>query len=789
MNLNWARLAKFIAAYGVFFATTGEVIDRLTILELSDASNTIFQWTTLAGLPLVIALATQGNLTNLTASVKGLILGLGLIPLSVFLYLLMYIPSESTPVMANNEAEEQERVGTQVELGINEVSGGDGSGGSLDAPRSVASDRIGVFPFEVSAENEPLKQSLHWGLSSSFAAKLRLEKQFDVYHKSDIQRLQSMGFSSPNSIGLANWRDIAQRNSYKYFLTGSAAQDTEQIKVKYSIHRTENMEPVWQSELTAPLSSELIDSIGASLEEALQKQFAENRSTTKPLPLSTYVTDRYEAFLEHGKAQFELEWTSDFRLAKESLKRAVAIDNRYARAWFLLYSLVDNAEDPELAKLSLVQANRALDRLVPEESFQVRLAFFQFIDTNPPAVMRIVEEWVESYPNFPYAWSVYAFAMEESGKLEKAEAGLRALIKLLPANNPEGYQRLGALELKRGYWDSAVELFNAAVAIKPDDPFTWEQLAHSHRMVGDLERARDALTKMVSLDSTMVSSILTMSEFLACLGEFSEAEDSISMARIFATTPQDEIALSDRETQYFRFRGKVDAQLQSCDEFSTKQLPWEGELRQARIDLYCRIPALHSSLRWPVAKQKIENVARILNTESELGARGALVDHYVLDSDQQGLLHPDLSLVAEQMLEWLKDAPYSPQRIAHDSDQTKADVFSVMGEYAEARNAFERLIQRDPDHLNHYHDYAQMLAAMGNHSEALVQLNTALAYCPFEPEWNLEAAASYLALEDFERAQAFIAVAAESLSGADETALSSVRLQTLRQNLSQATRP
>ena len=80
----------------------------------------------------------------------------------------------------------------------------------------------------------------------------------------------------------------------------------------------------------------------------------------------------------------------------------------------------------------------------------------------------------------------------------------------------------------------------------------------------------------------------------------------------------------------------------------------------------------------------------------------------------------------------------------------------------EARNAFDRLIQRDPDHLDHYYDSAQMLAATDNHSEALVKLGTALAYCPFEPEWNLEAAASYLALEDFERAQAFIAVAAES---------------------------
>ncbi len=103
------------------------------------------------------------------------------------------------------------------------------------------------------------------------------------------------------------------------------------------------------------------------------------------------------------------------------------------------------------------------------------------------------------------------------------------------------------------------------------------------------------------------------------------------------------------------------------------------------------------------------------------------------------------------------------------------------------RTGFDAPGERDPDHLDN--DYAQMLAAMGNHSEALVKLGTALAYCPFEPEWNLEAAASYLALEDLERAQAFIAVAAESFSGADETALSSVRLQTLRQNLSQATRP
>ena len=75
-------------------------------------------------------------------------------------------------------------------------------------------------------------------------------------------------------------------------------------------------------------------------------------------------------------------------------------------------------------------------------------------------------------------------------------------------------------------------------------------------------------------------------------------------------------------------------------------------------------------------------------------------------------------------------------------------------------------------------DYPRMLGAMDNDSEALVKTSTALAYCPFEPEWNPEAAASYLALEDPERAQAFIAVAAKSLSSADETALSSVRLQT-----------
>ena len=103
------------------------------------------------------------------------------------------------------------------------------------------------------------------------------------------------------------------------------------------------------------------------------------------------------------------------------------------------------------------------------------------------------------------------------------------------------------------------------------------------------------------------------------------------------------------------------------------------------------------------------------------------------------------------------------------------------------RIGFDALSERDPDSPDS--DYAQMLAATGKHTDALVKLGTVLAYCPFEPEWNLEAAASCLALEDFERAQAFIAVAAEPLSGADETALSSVTLQRLRQNLPSATRP
>ena len=57
------------------------------------------------------------------------------------------------------------------------------------------------------------------------------------------------------------------------------------------------------------------------------------------------------------------------------------------------------------------------------------------------------------------------------------------------------------------------------------------------------------------------------------------------------------------------------------------------------------------------------------------------------------------------------------------------------------RIGFDALSERDPDSPDS--DYAQMLAATGNHAEALVKLNTALAYCPFEPEWNLEAAASY----------------------------------------------
>ena len=48
------------------------------------------------------------------------------------------------------------------------------------------------------------------------------------------------------------------------------------------------------------------------------------------------------------------------------------------------------------------------------------------------------------------------------------------------------------------------------------------------------------------------------------------------------------------------------------------------------------------------------------------------------------------------------------------------------------RIGFDALSERDPDSPDI--DYAQMLAAMVNHSKALVKLRAALAYCPFEPE-------------------------------------------------------
>ena len=100
---------------------------------------------------------------------------------------------------------------------------------------------------------------------------------------------------------------------------------------------------------------------------------------------------------------------------------------------------------------------------------------------------------------------------------------------------------------------------------------------------------------------------------------------------------------------------------------------------------------------------------------------------------------------------------------------------------------FSALREQDSDPRDS--DCSQMFAAMGNHSEALAKLKARMAYCAFEPEWNLGAVASFLALEDVERAQTFITVAAASLSGADETALSNVRLQTLRQHLASSISP
>jgi tetratricopeptide (TPR) repeat protein len=133
------------------------------------------------------------------------------------------------------------------------------------------------------------------------------------------------------------------------------------------------------------------------------------------------------------------------------------------------------------------------------------------------------------------------FTDVERARMELVESGLRenltqrreALMALsrLVSTDARTIRTLAELDLQTRRYDSAIDLFQNALAIEPDNPALWNELGYAQSYAGNLSGAKDALERYRALQPKASNPLDSLGEVHFFAGQFAEADRYFLKAR------------------------------------------------------------------------------------------------------------------------------------------------------------------------------------------------------------------------------------------------------------------
>ncbi len=118
-----------------------------------------------------------------------------------------------------------------------------------------------------------------------------------------------------------------------------------------------------------------------------------------------------------------------------------------------------------------------------------------------------------------------AVRLHQSGRLDDAEQGYRAILELAPAHTPS-LCNLGVLHTRRGDTDEAIRCYRVALAFRPGFTDALYNLGNLHRKRGDSAEAIAQYRACLSADPNHASAHYNLGTTYAALGRVGDAEAS-----------------------------------------------------------------------------------------------------------------------------------------------------------------------------------------------------------------------------------------------------------------------
>ena len=263
-----------------------------------------------------------------------------------------------------------------------------------------------------------------------------------------------------------------------------------------------------------------------------------------------WTTSSPEALAEF-EAGAEAQSKVYFKDAQKHFERAYELDPEFVIAKWRYAGLLHD-ENPELAEKFFDELMAVdISGLNPRERFFIE-RWRANRDGRPEDAVRLLDEYLERYPDDPQVLSQKAGVAWFGGDLEEAERLYQHLLEISP-NRVAAYNSLGYISMMQGRFTESEEYFKSYRFIAPDQANPHDSLGELFITVGRYDEAEESLERAIEIKPDFWASYEHLALMRMVTGEFDGAREIIERARA-AGMPDDALFQLDCLANYHEMK-------------------------------------------------------------------------------------------------------------------------------------------------------------------------------------------------------------------------------------------
>lgn len=286
--------------------------------------------------------------------------------------------------------------------------------------------------------------------------------------ESTVQRtLRLMSRPADQTLDSATSRELCQRAGAKASVEGSIAALGSAYVISLGVYNCESGAALAQEQVQAASKEAVLSTVGAAV-TTLRERLGESLASIEKydVPITEATTGSLDALKAYGLANRARQTRGD-EAAIPFYQQAVSLDPQFALAYAKLGVLSANIGRGEDSRKYTEQAYALRDRVSAYERLYIEWSYASRVSNDRAAARRTLEMMVDAYPGDYSARNNLGVAMLQTAEFEAALQQYQQAAAIAP-NEPLPVSNAAYATLFLGRLDEAFALIDKAVAMRPD---------------------------------------------------------------------------------------------------------------------------------------------------------------------------------------------------------------------------------------------------------------------------------------------------------------------------------